>query len=436
MDPIPNPAIEGSAPSPHELQFLAELGALAAGESELQPILDWLVSRATQLLRADECTIKLLGPEEDIARTRATGRRSPEAGAVSWSRFLKESVMGYLAGSPEGLSSPDITADARFSGLAGHAGPVRALLATPLKVNGRITGMIAASDSRPGREWSRHDVQLLSILASHSALVLDKARLRIEEADKKRLEEERRLLDRELRVAHDIQMQLIPASPVLCGAWELDGRIQPARQVGGDFYDYFPLAGGRQAVVIADVAGKGVPAALLVSTVQSALRAFAGLGLEPRQTIEALNRRVCDSVTSGRFVTLFYGELEPASGSLRFVNAGHVFPRLRRAHRALESLPAGGVPLGIFADQGYEEGECRLGPGDSLLLYSDGLPDATNLLRQDFGDERVEQIWLEHGGRASRAVLDRLMSAVASFQGSAPQSDDQTALVLSPRESG
>jgi sigma-B regulation protein RsbU (phosphoserine phosphatase) len=296
--------------------------------------------------------------------------------------------------------------------------------------------MIAASQARPGRDWSRHDVQLLSILASHSAIVIDKASLRMDSESKRRLEIEKEAMEKELRVAHDIQMRFVPEAPLHCGPWDVDGRLVPARQVGGDFYDFFGLEDGRAALVIGDVAGKGVPAALLVSTVQSALRAYAGLRLEPLPLIEQLNRRVAQSVAAGRFVTLFYAELDPVARVMRYVNAGHVWPRVRRANGDLESIPAGGIPLGIFENTTFEQGECRLGPDDSVLMYSDGIPDAINAFNHDFGEERIAQLWRKHGAGPTPAVLDRLMADVTTFSGSAPQSDDQTVMVLCPAARG
>lgn len=415
---------------------MAELCAVVASETELQPILDWIVHRATQILGADECTIKLLAPGLDPAKTVVTDRRHkpPEAGDLSWPRAIKESVMRYLIGSPE-LVTPDLAEDPRFSGLRREVTSVRALLAMPLRVEGRITGMIAASESKPGREWSRHDIQLMSILGSHSAIVIEKARLRIEAEATRRLEAEKEAMEKELRLAHDIQMRLVPNAPLRCGSWEVDGRLVPARQVGGDFYDFFKLDSGRTALVIADVAGKGVPAALLVSTVQSALHAFAGLRLPPRQLIGQLNRQVAQSVVQGRFVTLFYAELDETRGRVQFVNAGHVFPRLRRANGAIESLPAGGFPLGIFEDSVFEQGEREFRPGDSLLMFSDGISEATDPFLQEFGEDAIDALWRERGGGPTRLVLDRLMASVAAFTGSAPQSDDQTVLAVCPAAS-
>ena len=156
-----------------ELEFITELCSVVAEQSELQPILDWLVHRSTRLLGADECTIKLLTAGGNTAQTITfDSRRSGiEAGSRSWAPAVKASVMGYLLSQPGELASPDLLADARFPGLRSQKTPVRALLALPLKVDGRVTGMIAVSNATPGREWTRLDVQLMSIVASHSASV-------------------------------------------------------------------------------------------------------------------------------------------------------------------------------------------------------------------------------------------------------------------------
>src|SRR5262249_54819801 len=173
----------------------------------------------------------------------------------------------------------------------------------PLRVDGRVTGMIAVSNAQPGREWSRHDVQLMSIVATHSASVIEKARLRVEAEEKRRLELEREALEKDLMLARDIQMRLVPSTPLALGAWRAEGRLVPARQVGGDLYDYFPLDDRRAVLVIADVSGKGIPAALLVSTVASTVRAFADGQLSPKSVVEQVNRAAVRSAAAGKFVT-------------------------------------------------------------------------------------------------------------------------------------
>jgi hypothetical protein len=154
------------------------------------------------------------------------------------------SVMGFLLYKSEALLSSDLLTDPRFPGLHGVSGRVRAVLAVPLKVGNRITGMLAVTEARPGRAWTPHDAQLLSIVASNSAAVIEQARLRAESLEKQRLEEESRRMERELEQARAIQMSLVPAGPLALGPWQAVGRVVPARVVGGDAFDYFMLGDG------------------------------------------------------------------------------------------------------------------------------------------------------------------------------------------------
>ena len=417
-----------------ELEFITELCAVVAEQSELQPILDWLVHKSTRLLGADECTIKLLTADGDTAKTIIfdSRRSGPEAGSRSWAPAVKASVMGFLLSQPRELASPDLAADARFPGLKTLQTPVRALLALPLKVDGRVTGMIAVSNAQPGRQWTRHDVQLMSIVATHSASVIEKARLRVEAEEKRRLELEREAMEKDLRIARDIQMRLVPSAPLALGGWRADGRLEPAKQVGGDFYDYFALDAERCVVTIADVAGKGVPAALLVSTVASSVRAFADGAHTPREVVAQVNRAAVRSSAAGKFVSFFYAELDHAHGRLRYVNAGHNFPRLRRASGELVPLDKGGMPLGLFEGLPYEEGEQAFAPGDALLLFSDGISEAIDGFNQEYGEDRLEALWKQHGAGPGAAMLDLVYGDVLAFRGATAQNDDMTMVVVSP----
>jgi len=417
-----------------ELEFITELCAVVAEQSELQPILDWLVHKSTRLMGADECSIKLLTAGGDTAKTIVfDSRRSGiEAGSRSWAPAVKASVMGFLLSQSAELASPDLLADERFPGLKTLQTPVRALLALPLKVDGRVTGMIAVSNAQPGRQWTRHDVQLMSIVATHSASVIEKARLRVEAEEKRRLELEREAMEKDLKTARDIQMRLVPGAALDLGPWRAEGRLVPAKQVGGDLYDYFPVDAHRAVLVIADVAGKGVPAALLVSTVAGTVRAFADGALSPKAVVERLNRAVVRSAAAGKFVTFFYAELDHAQGRLRYVNAGHNYPRVRRASGELLALETGGTPLGLFEGLPYEQGEQVFTPGDSLLLFSDGISEAVDSFNQEYGEERLEALWKQHGAGAAAALLDMVYDDVIRFRGAAPQNDDMTMVVVSP----
>jgi sigma-B regulation protein RsbU (phosphoserine phosphatase) len=416
------------------LNFVAELCHVVASNTELRPILDWIVQKTTGLLAADEGSIKLSVPETGPPTAKTLIRKhQPGLDSGSWESPVVMSVMGYLLVKGEALVSPDLLDDARFPALRRTASRVRAVLAVPLRVDNRITGMLAVTNRAPGRQWTPAEVQLLDIVATHSAGVIEQARLRVEEEKKKELELEKIQMERELNYAREIQMSLVPAAPLTRGPWEIHGRVVPARQVGGDYYDYFPIGDDRFGITIADVSGKGVPAALLMANVQGLLRAFCSGERELTEAIRQVNRSVTRAASGGKFITLFYGEVDFSRGLLAFTNGGHNYPILRRRDGAMEELTQGGLLLGLFDDAVYERGEVPFAPGDALLLYSDGISEATDSRGDLFGEERLRSLWLGCSTVPTGEVIGRLLADVEGFRGSAGQSDDMTALVVGPR---
>jgi sigma-B regulation protein RsbU (phosphoserine phosphatase) len=243
-------------------------------------------------------------------------------------------------------------------------------------------------------------------------------------------------MKRDLQIAREIQSWLVPqAAPQVEGV-DIAFATRPANTVAGDYYDAFlrpapEPAGPRLMLVVADVAGKSMPAALLMATFQSSLRTLVQETLPLTDVIRRLNRYCCDHSLEGRrFTTAFVAELDCATGSLAYVNAGHNAPVLRRADGSLETLKAGGLPLGIDAAAAYESGRVTLGRGDVLLVYTDGVVEAQNLQTEEFGEARLDA--LMRGPRAANAgqTLASLMAAVDAFTGEAARYDDVTALVL------
>jgi serine phosphatase RsbU (regulator of sigma subunit) len=430
MEPV-SPA---GAPDPRrmmsELQFLSELARVIASTTELQPILDWLVEKTVSLLSADEGSIRLHGPDESPSGHTIVRKQSPGHASGSWPPVASMSVMGYLYRA-DALATPDLHDDARFPGLRGNPTRIRAVLAVPLKDGDRITGMLAVTESKPGRRWSEADVQLLSTVAYHSAGAIEQARLRAEALLKKQVEEKNRRLEEELAQARVTQMALVPSMPLSIGEWRAVGHIAPARAVGGDAYDYRVYGASRFGVSIADVSGKGVPAALLMSNVVASLRAHCDGLQSPAAAISRVNRSLSGTVSNGRFITLFHGEADLATGRFRFVNAGHNPPLLRRADGTLVPLVEGGIPVGVFPEWDYVQGEVDFAPGDALLLYSDGVTEALDAFGTEFGEPRLEALWRARGAEPPERVVETLLRDVAEFRGPAEQSDDITLLVVS-----
>jgi phosphoserine phosphatase RsbU/P len=365
--PSDAPAEFESARLRKAMHFLAELGAVVASSTQLQPILDWVVSKTTGMLQADEGCLRLIEADPTTSQT-IIRPKSHQLTSGSWPRTVATCVTGYLLQRDGHLATSDLLADERFPGLRGCETSARALLAVPLRVENRVTGLLAVTQAAPGRRWTDDDIELLSIVAGNSAGVIEQARLRVEAEEKKRLQEEAKRLEHELDQARDTQMRLVPAEPLRLGSWEVTGRITPARQVGGDSFDYFVIGDQRLGFSIGDVSGKGMPAALLMMTAQGYLRVYCSSDRPLPEKLRQLNQGVVRSAQPGKFITLFYGELDPADGLLRYVNAGHNYPLLRRADGSLEPLIEGGLMLGFGEDIEFVQGEASLASGDALLL--------------------------------------------------------------------
>src|SRR5919112_1846873 len=247
-----------------------------------------------------------------------------------------------------------------------------------------------------------------------------------------RLEQEmrdRERVEHELRVAQRIQHSLLPRDLPQLEGWEISHDYRPAREVGGDFYDFLSLEDGRVGVVIGDVSGKGVPAALVMACTQSVLRAVAKrTGITPGKTLEEANDVLFAYVPPNMFATCFYAVLDPREGRLQYANAGHSLPCRWRKGLATD-LRASGMPLGLMSGMTYEERETVLLPGDGVLFYSDGLIEAHDQQREMFGIPRMEEFVVAHPGGA--ALVESLLTELERFTGmEQEQEDDITLLTL------
>jgi sigma-B regulation protein RsbU (phosphoserine phosphatase) len=295
-------------------------------------------------------------------------------------------------------------------------------LAVPLVAPGRIAGLLAVGARPAGRPFAAEELDFAAALARQAQAALEGARL-----VRLRLEKQRQ--DRELEIAREIQRGLLPKAGPQVPGFELAGESRSCLQVGGDYYDFVPLADGRLGLVVADVSGKGTPASLMMASVHAWLRALAGSEPAPR-VLERLNRFVYQSTATSRYVTLFYAELDPARRRLLYVNAGHVPPFVRRANGSEERLRCGGPVLGLLESVSLEAGEIELRRGDLLAAVTDGATEAQSPAGVEFGDERVRHALATHAGAAAAATLAGLIGAVDGFTGEAGCSDDLTALIL------
>ena len=260
------------------------------------------------------------------------------------------------------------------------------------------------------------NAQLLTTL--HKEIEAGRARRREEAAER-----------RELSEALKIQQRLLPQQVPQIDGWELAVSWQPASGVGGDCFDMIRLGDTRLAISIADVVGKGIPAALLMSNLQAAVRAFASEAVEPQALCHQVNRILCGNIAEGRFISFFYSVLDAPTGVMTYTNAGHYLPMLVRAEGTVERLGAGGPVLGVLSDAEYEQAHVGIGPGDRLVMFTDGLTEARSAADEEFGEERLLDAAVAHRACSAPALQARLADSVATFTGGRLQ-DDATLIVL------
>jgi serine phosphatase RsbU (regulator of sigma subunit) len=237
-------------------------------------------------------------------------------------------------------------------------------------------------------------------------------------------------LKRDLETARQIQFELVADEEVRRDGISIRSRMRPANTVGGDYYDVIPLDDGKLAVVQADVAGKGMPAALLMAVLQGSLRTLLSAGFRGARLIDALNEYLDDNTPSNRMVTLFYGELDPASGELEFVNAGHNLPFVQRADGSLERPGTASRVLGILPGTSFEQATLRLGPGDRMLLFTDGISEAFAPDGEEFGDERVGEHLRSHARVDDNSLIDDLVERVLAHCHPGKPGDDMTLTLI------
>jgi sigma-B regulation protein RsbU (phosphoserine phosphatase) len=319
----------------------------------------------------------------------------------------------------EALSSipGPIRVDATTSDLATHG--VSALV--PIRKENVTHGFLGLGGKPGGHSFTDDELAFAGALANQAIISLENAWLFDETVEKRRLEEE-------MALASLIQRKLFPKSLPAIPGYELDARSTPTRHVGGDYYDMIDLGDGRTLIAIADVSGKGAPASLLMSSVQASLRALAHPDIDLAAAALRINELIYENTDFNKYATFFYGVLDSREHRFSYTNAGHNPPFLLRANGEMETLTVGGLPIGLMPGMGYEQAEVDVGPGDLLVLYTDGVSEAMDADDQEFGEARVEEL-IREGGSAAE-VLERVASAVAVFSEGLPQADDITMVVL------
>jgi len=291
----------------------------------------------------------------------------------------------------------------------------------PMTAQGSLLGMMQVDYNRSAHSFTPKETAILANIACQAAVGVENMRLRQEAVERARLE-------RELQLAHDMQSSLLPATAPALPGWDIAAHWQAARSVGGDFYDFVPLGHDRLGLVIADVSGKGMAAALFMALARSIVRACVSRAGSVARSIERANKLICADARDGTFVTLFYGVLDARTHAFTYTNAGHN-PPILASQRRTAALNGRGTALGIVAHPSLHEEQIRVETGDVLVLYTDGLTEAINERQEPFGAERLTQVIERCRLLTASGIIDAVRQEIAAFIGSQEAFDDATIVV-------
>ncbi|HKB08228.1 MAG TPA: PP2C family protein-serine/threonine phosphatase [Candidatus Polarisedimenticolia bacterium] len=302
-------------------------------------------------------------------------------------------------------------------------------------LSGTLSGSVAVLLTQPLFSLARPrmvamivlDNAILSVVVGFALYTYDSMRRQIEASY--RALREREALERDLAIAREVQRELLPRAVPEVRGLQLAGACLPAVGVGGDLYDFLPLAEDRVGLVIADVSGKGIPAALLMAGLQASIRSLALPSLPPAELNRRLNGMLCRSTAAERYATLFFGFFDGRARTLTYSNAGH-YPPLHLRDSGAVHLDAGGIPIGLLEEARYGEGRVDLKPGDLLALYTDGIIEAPGAGQEEFGERRLVEILMRRRGEDLTEIVRSVLDDLARWRGAVPQHDDVTLVLV------
>ena len=424
-------AIEGARTKPEEitttrkegdlLALISKVGITLLASATLNETLEQIVSLVFEAVPADRCLLMMRDEGSEELRV-AVARLRDRVGEVGEIR-VSRNVMDEVVMRGKSVLTSDAQHDPRFASGTVVLQGIRSVLAVPLGVAEKVFGIIYADSPIADGRFTEDHLKVLTTLASVAAIRVENARLA-----EARLQQER--LERELQLAMEIQQRFQPTAPPVVPGYELQGISFPCYEIGGDYYDFIEREDGRLVIALGDVSGKGTAAALLMSSLHASVHAQAGSHDTLSETISAVNRYLADNIPSNRFVTLFYAELDPASGALSFLNAGHNPPLIVHAAGTVEQLASGGLPLGIKRNAEYREGRTQMQMGDVLVIYSDGVTEAASPSGEEFGATRLYEVVSRNMEASAAGVRDRIESALTKFSQGTQAADDITLVIV------
>jgi serine phosphatase RsbU (regulator of sigma subunit) len=403
----------GQAFSSPVVRALVRAGRELAGHRPLEELFKLILDLSIEAVGAERGVLMSL--EGDQLLSRAVHGDGFRISATVRDRVLKEK---------NSLLVRDLQQDEAFRQQISISGQqIQTMMAVPLQTEDRVIGLIYVDSRSFVHEFTPDDLNLLTVLANVAAI-------RIEREHYAEMERKEQIRTKDLIQAAEIQRGILPRGAPRIAGVDLAGHNAPCRTVGGDYYDFIPYADGRVAVVLGDVAGKGMSAALLMSNLQARVQILA----EDPRNLSGLMGRLDQSVAincpDNRFITMFMGVIDPAEGRLVYCNAGHNPPLLIRSSGEVDRLKAVGTALGILPGLSYQEESRKFSAGDLLAIYSDGLTESENPAGEEFGELRLTELLGNHSAARAEDIVEQVLQALDAWTGSTPPADDITLVVV------
>jgi len=405
-----------------ELGILNEIAVAINSTLALEKILDLITQRCVHHLRAEQGAVLLL-EEHKPERPFQTLCRVGDTSHQRLPFRLDDQLAGWMLKYRSPLLINDMSRDGRFATGVGDIFPVHSLLCAPMVCKGRMTGLLAVFNKKADAGFSPDDQRLLAIIASESGQVIENARLAEKENMLLRVQEE-------LRLAREMQDNLLPKEAPRLAGYDIAGKSVAAKEVGGDYFDFLAIDEQRLAFCLGDVSGKGLPAALLMANLQAAVRSQTMSGTSLTSCLERANALLFRNTSPEKFATLFFGCLDAVGHVLHYCNAGHNHPFLIGSHGEPLRLSEGGLALGCFESFPFAENQVQLNPGDRLVVFSDGISEAVNNADEEFGEARVSELAQANRDASAAELIEKILQDVGRYTGNRTQMDDMTLLVV------
>ena len=409
-------------------RLLLQISEKIVGTLKLDDILNHLLDAVRLVLAYDAAGIFIL------RRTGLTPRRGPLTDVIAGMALrgfdhrlpgsdpmLKagKGIVGAVIRTGKSIVCPDVRQDRRY--IKGRAQTLSEI-AVPVFLNGQVIGALNLESDQVGT-YTEADVEMLQFFANAAAISIERAVLHRQLLEKK-------VIETQLEIARKVQASLLPKAPAQILGYDVAGLNLPAYEIGGDYYDYIPFPNGHLGVAVADVSGKGIPAALIMATFRAALRTQVRNDFELPHIMQSVNKLLADWIGVPGFVTAVYGILDPEAGTYIYANCGHNPPVLLRSDGGIEMLDRGGAALGVLAEAEYETAVVTLAPGDTLVLYTDGVVEAANADGEEFGPERLIQVLKRTSGSEAQKMIRAVVKETRAHSRRHGYHDDFTIVIL------